>query len=318
MGNWRMSADLLARARFVVSPMADVVAAVAALDAPRGPVERTLAAQHRAAFSAMLEEHPGRAAVLRCSARPGWRADFLGIPPSVDPVTFAEELELVAALGDDRIRADLEETVRGSLPALLRRPGVTAHAVELLDWVWTRVVASDWPRRERVLQADIVSRTARLARHGWEAVLPELGRNRAWVGHGEMRINVFDYPTRDLGDAAELSFIPHHGSGSHAGWELPTRYALYYPVSGALAEHGEPRPGALDGLLGGNRARLLAALDAPASTTGLVATTGLPLGSVGGHLRVLRDAGLVQRRRSGREVLYWRTALGDALLAAAG
>jgi DNA-binding transcriptional ArsR family regulator len=69
-------------------------------------------------------------------------------------------------------------------------------------------------------------------------------------------------------------------------------------------------------LIGGNRSRLLAALGTPASSTGLAALTGLPLGSVGGHLKVLRESGLVERRRSGREVLYWRTALGDALTAA--
>jgi DNA-binding transcriptional ArsR family regulator len=44
--------------------------------------------------------------------------------------------------------------------------------------------------------------------------------------------------------------------------------------------------------------------------------TGLPLGAVGNHLRVLLDAGAVLRRRSGREVLYWRTQLGDGLVAA--
>ncbi|WP_199729499.1 hypothetical protein [Micromonospora sp. M71_S20] len=43
--------------------------------------------------------------------------------------------------------------------------------------------------------------------------------------------------------------------------------------------------------------------------------TGLSLGTVGGHLRVLLDAGAVGKRRSGREVLYWRTPLGDALTA---
>jgi len=317
MGDWRMSADLLARARFVVSPMADVVAALGALAQPRDPTERTTAALHGAAFVAMLEEHPQRAAVLRCSARPGWRADFLGIPPVADPTTFADELALVAALGDERIRADLVETVGGALPAVLLRPGVTEAATGLLAWVWTRVVASDWPRRERVLRADIVARTARLARSGWEAVLPDLGRDRAWLGDGRLRINVFDNPTRDLGEAHELSFVPHHGTGSHVGWELPTRYALYYPVTGVLAErdagHDEGTAAATARLIGGNRARLLAALSDPASTTGLVALTGLPLGSVGRHLRVLLDAGLVQRRRSGREVLYWRTALGDAL-----
>lgn len=316
MGDWRMSADLLARARFVVSPMADVVAALAALAEPRDPTDRVTAALHGAAFAGMLEDHPTRAALLRCSTRPGWRADFLSIPPEADPVTFAEELAAVRALGDDRIRADLAETVRRPLPEVVQRPGVCAEAVGLLEWVWDRVVASDWPRRERVLRADIVSRTARLARSGWEAVLPDLGRDRAWLGEGRLRINVFDNPTRDLDGARELSFVPHHGGGSHVGWELPWRYAIYYPVTGVLADRDTGHAEAAARLIGGNRARLLTGLDAPASTTGLRALTGLPLGSVGGHLKVLLDAGLVQRRRSGREVLYWRTALGDALVAA--
>jgi DNA-binding transcriptional ArsR family regulator len=37
---------------------------------------------------------------------------------------------------------------------------------------------------------------------------------------------------------------------------------------------------------------------------------------VGGHLRVLLDAGLIERRRSGREVLYWRSTAGEAVVAA--
>src|SRR5688572_20748949 len=116
MGDWRMSADLLARARFVVSPMADVVAALGALAWPRDPTDRATASLHGAAFAAMLEEHAARAAVLRCSARPRWRADFLGIPPVTDPTTFGDELAVVAALGDERIRADLVETVGDPLP----------------------------------------------------------------------------------------------------------------------------------------------------------------------------------------------------------
>jgi DNA-binding transcriptional ArsR family regulator len=57
-------------------------------------------------------------------------------------------------------------------------------------------------------------------------------------------------------------------------------------------------------------------VDAPRSTSQLVALTGYGLGSVGGHLAVLRDAGLVTRRRAGRSVLYVRTPLGNRLVAA--
>ena len=69
-------------------------------------------------------------------------------------------------------------------------------------------------------------------------------------------------------------------------------------------------------LLGPVRAAVLDGLDEPASTTHLVHQLGLPLGTVGDHLRVLRDGGLVVRERAGRSVLYRRTPVGDALVAA--
>ena len=68
MGIWLMSADLLARARFVVSPMADVVAAMGALRSLAAPSERVLAPTARPS-PRMLREHPARAAVL--AAAPG-------------------------------------------------------------------------------------------------------------------------------------------------------------------------------------------------------------------------------------------------------
>jgi DNA-binding transcriptional ArsR family regulator len=167
-----------------------------------------------------------------------------------------------------------------------------------------------------VLRADIVSRTSRLATQGWAAVLHDLGRDREWVGDGQLRINRYDLPSRTLDADADLFFIPVHSRGSWVGWDLPRRYAVYYPVTGALAKLDGQAPDGLAHLVGANRATVLSALDQPAGTSHLVTRTGLPLGTVGGHLRVLLDAGLVLRRRSGREVLYWRTALGDALVAA--
>ena len=66
-------------------------------------------------------------------------------------------------------------------------------------------------------------------------------------------------------------------------------------------------PASLAALIGPGRARVLTLLDTPKSTTQLVALTGLGLGSAGRHLKVLLDAGLAQRRRAGRSVLYSRT-----------
>jgi DNA-binding transcriptional ArsR family regulator len=63
---------------------------------------------------------------------------------------------------------------------------------------------------------------------------------------------------------------------------------------------------------------VLVLLGSPLSTTQLTAVTGQALGSVGRHLKVLREAGLVERRRAGRTVLYVRTAAGDVLAEASG
>jgi DNA-binding transcriptional ArsR family regulator len=75
-------------------------------------------------------------------------------------------------------------------------------------------------------------------------------------------------------------------------------------------------PEALGALIGPARAGVLVLLETPKSTTQLVALTGQGLGSVGRHVKILLDAHLVQRRRAGRSVLYYRTAAGDTLLEA--
>jgi DNA-binding transcriptional ArsR family regulator len=267
----------------------------------------------------MLEAHPVRRAVLDHSWKPQWISDWLCLPPSGSGTggrTFAEELDDVRALGDDLMRDYLAESSPSrDLPDVLLADGLTEHGVELLEWVWTHVLATDWARRERILRADVVARTSRLATQGWAAVLRDLGRDREWVGDGHLRINNYDLPSRVLPDDADLFFVPVNHRARWVGWLLPSRYAVYYPVAGALARVDAGAPDGLERLIGRNRARLLVALESPSSTSGLAATTGQAVGSVGDHLKVLLAAGVVLRRRSGREVLYWRTAVGDALVA---
>jgi len=325
MGTWQVTSDLLAKARFAVSAKAEVVGALEALMTPSDPVERAFRTAHHAAFEAMLDEHPARRDLLACSFRPrrgsqpGWIAYYLCAPPVRPDATFADELAAVAALSPEAMRADLSETLTGPLPRSLATVDVTQEAAAVLEWTWTRTLATDWPRRERLLRADIVARTGQLAAHGWAAVLRDLGRGRVeWAGDGQLRINRYDLPTRVLSADAGLSFIPVTVSRGWVGWTEPVRYAVYYPVAGRLAPGDAARRGGLDRLVGANRAGLLRLLDQPLGTTHLAAATGLPVGAVGNHLRVLLDAGVVARRRSGRHVLYWRTALGESLIAADG
>ena len=324
MGTWQVTSDLLARARFAISPMAEVVSALAALGEPKDPAERAFHAAHHAAFEAMLGEFPVRRDILAHSHRPrrgdqpAWIANYLALPPSARDTTFEAELAAVAATPDEELRDDLRETAQRPLPAILDAAPVTEAACGLLSWVWTHTVETDWPRRERLLRADVVARTGQLAAHGWASVLRDLGHDREWVGQGHLRINLYDLPTRVLAPDAQLYFVPVTSTEAWVGWELPKRYAIYYPVAGRLAPADASRHGGLDRLLGANRAALLRLLCQPAGTTNLAATSGLPVGAVGNHLRVLLDAGLVARRRSGREVLYWRTPLGDALIASDG
>ena len=67
-------------------------------------------------------------------------------------------------------------------------------------------------------------------------------------------------------------------------------------------------------LSGSRRAEILAALGTPVSTLGLAKRMRASPAGVSAHLKALRDAGLAGARREGREVLYARTPLGDALL----
>ncbi|MFJ6070835.1 ArsR/SmtB family transcription factor [Streptomyces sp. NPDC093065] len=62
---------------------------------------------------------------------------------------------------------------------------------------------------------------------------------------------------------------------------------------------------------------LLTEVEAPACATELAHRTGLSPAAVSQYLTALRNAGLVSAHRSGRSVLYARTAAAETLLRAA-
>ncbi|MDR3083881.1 MAG: helix-turn-helix domain-containing protein, partial [Streptomyces sp.] len=207
------------------------------------------------------------------------------------------------------------------LPPLLDRAATSDdlphRAADLLHRVWTETVEPAWSRRLRVIEADIAARTDRLGRHGWAAALGDMRPAMRWLGADRLQVTTCDSPPRALA-GAELMFVPVTPHQTWVCWDAPptARYAVVHPCAGVLADDRPPVPDALAALLGRARATLLTLLGTPKTTTQLVALTGLPLGSVGRHLRILREARLVHRRRAGRSVLYFLTGPGRTLGAA--
>lgn len=319
MGWWRVNADTLAESRFVISPLAEATASLIALErgAAAHPGERTWLDTHQPAYRERLAGDPVSALLVRAALRPRWIADFLTLTPTGEgEPAFGEELARMRESSPETARADLTVALGGPLPALLHRSDLPERAADLLEWVWTHTVLPYWPRRRRIMEADVVARTRELSQGGWAAALAGLRPGMRWLGEGRLQINAHDYPPRKIA-GAQLLFVPVTPRQGWVTWDAPHRYAVMYPCSGVLAQADLAQvPEALGTLLGPARAGVLVLLDTPKSTTQLVALTGQGLGSVGRHLKVLLDARLVQRRRAGRSVLYYRTAAGETLLEA--
>jgi DNA-binding transcriptional ArsR family regulator len=317
MGWWRVSADTVAASRFVISPLAETTASLITLErgAAAHPGDRAWLDAHQPAYRERLAGDPVTALAIRAALGRHWIADFLAPAPLGEgEQPFSEELARIRGTTAEDVLADLEISLDGQLPARLRRPDLPARLAGLLEWVWAECVLPYWPRRRRIIEADILARSARLGHGGWVAALDGMSPGIRWLGNGRMQINARNYPPKDI-SAAQLLFVPVTTGHGWASWDEPRRYALTYLCAGVLAEAGQaPAPAPLAALVGPGRARVLILLDTPKSTTQLVALTGLGLGSVGRHLKVLLDARLVQRRRAGRSVLYSRTHPGDILV----
>lgn len=319
MGWWQVNADTLAGSRFVLSPLAETTACliVLAKGVPGHPGERAWLDTHRAAYRERLASDPIAALLVPSAVGRRWIADFLTPTPTADgEEAFGDEVARIRETPPEAALADLAVSLGGPLPALLDRPDLPERTADLLEWIWVECVLPYWPRRRRILQADVIARMAQLGQAGWAAALNDMRPGMRWLGDGRLQINAHDYPPREI-SGAQLLFVPVTPRQGWASWDEPYRYAVVYPCSGVLAEADQAAiPETLAALLGPGRAGVLVRLDTPKSTTQLVALTSQGLGSVGRHLKILLDAHLVGRRRAGRSVLYHRTAAGQVLVEA--
>jgi DNA-binding transcriptional ArsR family regulator len=320
MVTFTFTVDDLARTRFAISPMWELVSGIGLLRDP------SLASIHLP----WVEEVRSAAreidstTLLTLIAPRGYMPDFLTPPPSSPLATFEEELELVRSTPAAQVRRELgfflgrRKPPDSLLPFLEQPRRALVELAETLAKLWERTLEPHWPRLRALLEADLLHRSRRLTEGGPADLFEDLHPS---VRFGEARLEVQaactadDVPLRGRG----LLLVP-----SAFAWQNPRliidppwQPTLIYPARGValLWEPGSARtPEALAGVLGQTRATLLQALDAPVSTTDLAHRLELSPGGVSQALTSLRAAGLVSGARRGRSVHYLRTPTGDKLV----
>jgi DNA-binding transcriptional ArsR family regulator len=303
----------VAYTRFAFSPLWEVVASVLVL---RGELGHDVHAAWVGQATERLRGFDWRplADLVVPAARviPG----FVCPPPTSPLPDIDSELATLRATPADQIAREL-----AVIPAITTEPQDAGALADVIREYWDRALEPFWPRVRALLEADVRHRARRLTTGGASALFADLNPAVRWR---DDRLRV-DHPRlsarrglrgRGLLLVPSAFAWPRVFSITVPGCQ-PT---LRYPARG-VAELWVTRTvtpsRALAGVLGVSRARLLAELDNPASTTDLAARSGLTPGGVSQHLTALRAAGLVSAHRVGRHVLYARTAVAEALLAGA-
>ena len=310
-----LSAGAVARIRFAVSCLWEVVAAVRVLRDPGShavhlPWVRRVAVPRDTLLWELVPREPA------------YLPDFLTPPPAGLTPELGAELARLRATPAAVVREHLD--LYGHRPPAVRElyadpaTGLARLSTEI-EAFWHTAVAPDWSRIQLLLDAEIFARARALAEDGAAGLLNDLHERVRWEA-GTLSISKRYCTAEDVSDGTGLVLVPSvfvwPAVLSIFAGDVPQ---LAYPARG-VATLWEPRRESTDALgavLGRGRTRLLLELDSPSSTTELARRTGMTAGGVSQHLSVLRAAGLVAAHRQGRSVLNVRTALAEALLSSA-
>ena len=318
----------LAATRFAISPLSETVLAVQLVGGQNTPAVNAPWVRWARGELGWRPLRLPRLWPLIVNGLPTY-PEFLVPAPEVRMPGFEAELARLCATQATAVRASLHRVWEGypwpeSARELAARPRESlAEIAAELGECHGRLIAPHWERIRPVLEADIAYRAGLLADGGARSLFSDLHPDLRWSG-GTLTLtdtdqgppvfkimlgpdgvvlmpSVFNWPQVSLSRATSTQTIMlYPARGAATVWE-----------SGALADGPEE---AAEALLGAPRARLLAALRSPATTTALARRLGVTPSAVSQHLAVLHRGGLVDKRRSGRAVLYQATALGLALL----
>jgi DNA-binding transcriptional ArsR family regulator len=310
----------LARLRFAISPMWELVISLRAL---RDPSEATM---HLPWVRSVRERVRGLDLLPLLGLVPlnGYIPDFLTPPPDSPLANFEDELDAIRSTPTARVRREVGLRVRDGLsPELagpfLRRPRRSVERLaDSLAAYWEAALEPHWPRVRSLLEADLMYRSRRLTEGGPTALFADLHPAIHWRDDG-LEIEMAYSTTLGL-DGRGLLFVPtvfpaRPFAIASSYWQ-PT---VMYPARGVgllWETGGEPPAEALATVLGRGRAAVLLSLGAPRSTGEVARRLEITPGGASQHLSSLKAAGLVSSNRHGRSVLYARSPLADELVKA--
>lgn len=287
-------------------------------------------ARHRPLYADWVEAKREAAAGLELRGlnalqpRVGFTPDFLTPPPKASRAKFTTEIARVRSTPLDRVRTELirsrDELSNPAAPAINRMlqdlAGTRERLADEIESAWTTLIQPDWPLISRVLEDDIAYRGQQLTDGGLAALFDDLHPTLTWE---DDRLIATRYRSEDRDLTGQgLLLVPGVFAWPVLVIVVDPSYqpTLVYPARGAarLWSDAPAPPDPLARLLGRTRATLLVALDPPATTSALSTHYGLALATVAEHLSALYDAGLATRRRTGHQVHYRRTDVGQAVV----
>ena len=308
------------RCRFGASPLWETMSAVRVLNGSK----------HQPLYAGWVETKRGAAAGLdlrglkAVQPRVGFTPDFLTPPPKASRAKFATEIARVRSTPLERVRTELirsrDELSNPAAPAINRMledlAGTRERLADEIESAWITLIQPDWPLISRVLEDDIAYRGQQLTDGGLAALFDDLHPTLTWE---DDRLIATRYRSEDRDLTGQgLLLAPGVFAWPYLVIVVDPSYqpTLVYPARGAarLWSDAPAPPDPLARLLGRTRATLLVALDPPATTSALSTQYGLALATVAEHLSALYDAGLATRRRTGHQVHYRRTEVGQAVI----
>jgi DNA-binding transcriptional ArsR family regulator len=318
----------LAGTRFAISPLHETLRALPLLANPdRSPVNRPWVRWALAELDRRSLRLPGIWPLI-VTDLPYW-PEFLFPAPAGKSPSLNEELVRLCATPDDQVRASLRRVFGSgrwpdSATDLFERPrGALAEiAAEVADY-HERLIAPHWERMRSVFEADISYHAELLAGGGARSLFSELHPGLRWSEGKLLMTDTETWPGDPQVTLGPDGLVLVPSVFNWPDWSIKkstsTQTTLLYPARGAATVWSSSEATAADAtavelLLGAPRARLLEALCSPATTTALARRLGVTPSAVSQHLTVLHRGGLVDRRRSGRTVLYQTSELGLALL----